>query len=365
MAMGTRELHALGQRLWLDYINRELLDNGTLVRYSKEFSITGLTSNPIMFDAAIAGTSAYDGEIRMWRNAGVSNEAIFKQIALADLRRAANLFRPLFDASDGMEGWVSMEISPLFANNTWGSVEAARQIQQLAHRPNLMVKIPGTPAGISAFETSIHAGIPVNVTLLFSLAQYKAAAEAYLRALERRLVAGLDLRVASVASIFISRWDVAAAPLVPSELQGQLGITMGRRIYAEYRELLASARWQRLADAGARPQRLLWASTGNTDPETSPTRYVDALVAPDTINTLPEKTLQAVAYNQKALPAMPEDKSLAVSCLQRFKAVGVDTDNLAQQLQLNGVEAFVKSWHSLQGRIAEKSATHAHAHSLG
>jgi len=362
--MGTRDLHALGQRLWLDNINRELLDNGALVRYTKDFSITGLTSNPSIFDAAIAGTSAYDGEIRMWHNAGVSNEAIFKQIALVDLRRAADLFRPLFDASDGLEGWVSMEISPLFANDTWGSVEAARQIQHLAHRPNLMIKIPGTPAGIGAIETSIHAGIPVNVTLLFSLAHYQAAAEAYLRALERRLVAGLHLQVASVASIFISRWDIAAAPLVPPELRGQLGISMARRVYAEYRELLASARWRRLAEAGARPQRLLWASTGNKDSDTSPTRYVDALAAADTINTLPEKTLLALACNQKSIAAMPEDKNLAEGCLQRFKVAGVEVDSLGQKLQLDGVEAFVKSWHSLLGRIAEKALMHSHAHSV-
>lgn len=362
--MGTRELHALGQRLWLDNINREQLDDGTLVRYVNEFSITGLTSNLIAFDAAIAGTSAYDREIRMWHNAGVSNEAILKQIALVDLRRAANLFRPSFDASDGLEGWVSMEISPLLANNARSCVVAAHQIQQLAHRPNLMVKIPGTPPGIKAFETSIRAGIPVNVTLLFSLAHYQAAAEAYLRALERRLATGLDLRVASVASIFISRWD-AAAPLVPPELQGQLGITMGRRIYAEYRELLASARWQRLVDAGARPQRLLWTSTGNRNPDTSPTRYVDALVAPDTITTLPEQALQAVANNQQAIPAMPEKKGVAVSCLQRFKAAGVDIDSLARQLQVNGVEASVNSWYSLQGRIAEKSGTRQPAYSAG
>lgn len=363
--MGTRELHALGQRLWVDNIHREMLDDGSLLRYSKELSVTGLTSNFIGFEAALAGTAAYDGEIRMWHNAGVSNEAILKQLALVDLRRASNLFLPLFDASDGLEGWVSLDISPLFANHTRGCVEAARQIHKLAHRPNLMVNIPGTPAGISAFEKSIQTGIPVNVTLLFSLTHYRAAAEAYLRALERRLATGLDLRVASVASICINWWDVAAGPLVSSELQGKLGITMGRLIYAEYRELLASARWQRLVDAGARPQRLLWASTGNRDPNTSPTRYVDALVAPDTINTLTEKTLQAVADNQKAIAAMPEDKGEAVSCLQRFEAAGVDTDSLARFLQLHGVDAFVKSWHSSQGRIAEKSGIHVHAQRMG
>ena len=356
--MSTRDLHSLGQRLWLDNINRDLLDSGTLERYAKEYSIAGLTSNPSIFDAAIAGTSAYDAEIRTGSAAGVSSEAIFYQIALADLGRAADLFRPLFDASDGLEGWVSMEISPLFANDAKGSSEAARQLHLLANRPNLLVKIPGTPAGINAIETSIHAGIPVNVTLLFSLSHYQATAGAYLRALERRLAAGLDLRVASVASIFISRWDVAAAELLPPELRGQLGITVGRRIYAAYRELLASARWRRLANAGARPQRLLWASTGNKDPDTSPTRYVDALVASETINTVPEKTLLALAQDKHVVTAMSEEGYQTDDCLGKFKLAGVNIDLLAQQLQHDGVEIFVKSWDSLLRRIAGKSAKH-------
>jgi transaldolase len=359
--MGTRELHAVGQRLWLDNIHRELLDDGSLVRYSKEFSITGLTSNSIVFDAAIARTAVYDSEIRMWHNGGISNDAILKQIVLSDLRRAANLFRPLFEASDGLEGWVSMDISPLLANDVRACVEAARQMHQLAHRPNLLAKIPGTPAGIKAFETSIYAGIPVNVTHLFSLSHYQAAAEAYVRALERRLATGLDLRIASIASIFISGWDAVAAPLVSPQLKNQLGITIGRRIYAEHCELLASARWQRLVEAGARPQRLLWASMGNNDKDSSHLRYVDALVARDTIIALPEKTLRAVANDQLALSSITEDSSATASCLQHFKAAGVDIDSIARQLQLQGVEECVKSWQSLLGRIAEKSGIHVRA----
>jgi transaldolase len=359
--MSTRELNALGQRLWLDTINRELLDSGALLRYASEYSITGLTSNPSIFDAAVASSSAYDAEIRMGSDAGLSSEAIFTQFALADLCRAADLFRPLFDTSDGLDGWVSMEVSPLLATNTQSSIEAARHLHQIENRPNLMVKIPGTPAGNHAIEASIHAGIPVNVTLLFSLAHYQATADAYLRALERRLLAGLSVRVASVASIFISRWDVASADLLPPELRGQLGITVGRRIYAAYRELLTSARWRRLASAGARPQRLLWASTGNKDPDTSPTRYVDALVAPDTINTVPEKTLLALARDRHVVTALSEEGYRTDDCLAKFRLAGVNIELLAQQLQHDGVEIFVKSWDSLLRRIAEKSAKHTDA----
>jgi len=356
--MITSELDRLGQRLWLDNINRELLNSGALLRYVSEYSITGLTSNPSIFDAAVASSSAYDAEIQTGSAAGFSSEAIFTQFALVDLCRAADIFRPLFDASDGLDGWVSMEVSPLLATDTQSSIAAARHLHQLAHRPNLMVKIPGTPAGNDAIEASIHAGIPVNVTLLFSLAHYQATAEAYLRALERRLLAGLSVRVASVASIFISRWDVASADLLPPELRGELGITVARRIHAAYRELLASARWRRLASAGARPQRLLWASTGNKDPDTSPTRYVDALVASDTINTVPEKTLLALAHDRHVVTAMTEEGYQTDDCLENFKLAGVNIDLLAQQLQHDGVETFVKSWDSLLHRIAGKSAKH-------
>jgi len=357
--MGIRQLHALGQRLWLDNISRELLDSGTLERYIRECSITGLTSNPSIFDAAIAGSTAYDPDIRMQTRAGVSGEDLIYRLALDDLRRAADLFRPLFDHSDGLDGWVSMEIAPQFADDAEGSIEATRLVHRLAERPNLLVKIPGTPAGSTAIEASIAAGIPVNVTLLFSKAHYLAAAEAYLRGLERRLQTRLDLRVDSVASIFISRWDVAAADLAPSALRGQLGTAMGGRIYAAYRELLASPRWRRLADAGARPQRLLWASTGNKDPDTSPTRYVEALAAPDTINTLPEKTLLALIDKRTGevppLTVMPEDGNAAERCLARFQEAGIDVDAFARQLQDAGVRSFKSSWQSLLDRIAGKA----------
>lgn len=351
----TRRLHELGQSLWLDNITRTLLDDGTLQRYIDEFSITGLTSNPSIFDGAIGG-GAYDACIREKARAGVSGEALFIELALEDLRRAADLFHPAFVASDGIDGWVSMEVSPLLAGDTAGSIEAARRIHRQADRPNLLVKIPGTPEGLPAIEASIFAGIPINVTLLFSREQYLAAAEAYLRGIERRLDAGLDPAVVSVASLFISRWDVAVHDQVPPALCNQLGIAIGQRTYRAYRELLASPRWRRLADAGARPQRLLWASTGTKDPEASDTLYVEALAAPDTIDTIPEKTLQAFAEHGAIEAALADDGGDAEAVLARFAQAGIDIDALALRLQHEGAEAFVKSWQQLLQRIADKSA---------
>ncbi len=351
----TRRLHELGQSLWLDNITRTLLDDGTLQRYIDQFSITGLTSNPSIFEGAIGG-GAYDGCIRDKARAGKAGEALFVELALEDLRRAADLFRPAFVASDGDDGWVSMEVSPLLAGDSAGSIEAARHIHRQADRPNLLVKIPGTPEGLPAIEASIFAGIPINVTLLFSPQQYLAAAEAYLRGIERRLDAGLDPRVGSVASLFISRWDVAVHDQVAPELRNQLGIAVGKRTYRAYRELLASPRWRKLADAGARPQRLLWASTGTKDPDASTTLYVEALAAPGTIDTMPEKTLHAFADHGVVNDGLADDGGDAEAVLARFASAGVDIDALASQLQREGAEAFVKSWQQLLQRIADKSA---------
>ncbi|HUH02958.1 MAG TPA: transaldolase [Kofleriaceae bacterium] len=358
----TRQLHDLGQSLWLDNITRELLDNGTLRRYVEDFSITGLTSNPSIFDSAIGGGDTYDACIREKAQAGKSGESLFIELALEDLRRAADLWRPVFDGSDHVDGWVSMEVSPLLAGDTQGSIDAARRIHRQADRPNLFVKIPGTPQGIPAIEAAIFAGVPINVTLLFSREQYLAAAEAYLRAIERRLEAGLDPRVGSVASLFISRWDVAVGGKVPAELHNQLGIAIAGRAYRAYRELLASERWHRLATAGARPQRLLWASTGTKDPDASDTLYVEALAAPDTIDTIPEKTLLAFAEHGAVEGTMAEDGGDAEAMLARFAQAGVDRDVLALQLQQEGASAFVKSWQQLLQRIADKSAALAGAH---
>ena len=357
----AQELHNLGQSLWLDNITREILDNGTLRRYINEFSVTGLTSNPTIFDEAIGNTAAYDQGIRDKAKAGKSGEALFMELALEDLRRAADLFRPVFDATDGVDGWVSMEVSPLLANDTAGSIAAAARIHGQAERPNLYVKIPGTPAGGPAIEESIFNGIPINVTLLFSREQYVAAAEAYLRGIERRIAAGRDPRVASVASLFVSRWDKAVADKVPPELRNRLGIAIGGRTYRAYRELLASSRWEKLAAAGARPQRLLWASTGTKDPEASDTLYVEALAAPDTIDTMPEKTLRAFAEHGELKSVMAEDGGDAEAVLAKFAKAGIDTDALALQLQRDGAQAFTKSWEELMTRIADKSDALAHA----
>jgi transaldolase len=352
----TRQLHDLGQSLWLDNITRTLLDDGTLARYIAEDSITGLTSNPSIFDAAIGDGAAYDADIRAKTLAGLSGEKLFIELALDDLRRAADLFRPTFDATDHVDGWVSMEVSPLLAADTAGSIAAARQIHDQAQRANLFVKIPGTPKGVPAIEEAIFAGIPINVTLLFSCAQYQAVAEAYLRGIERRLQAGLNPRVASVASLFVSRWDVAANKQLPSELHNRLGIAVAQQTYRAYRALIVSPRWQKLAAAGAPLQRLLWASTGSKDPATSDTLYVSALAAPDTIDTIPEKTLHAFAEHGQLHGVMATDGGEAEATLAQISKAGVDIDALATQLQHDGAASFVKSWGQLLQRIADKSS---------
>jgi transaldolase len=357
----THALHDLGQSLWLDNISRAILDDGTLRRYIDEFSITGLTSNPTIFDAAIGDTAAYDVGIRTEAAAGKSGETLFTELALEDLRRAADLFRPVHDATDGVDGWVSMEVSPLLAGDTAGTIAAARRVHGQADRPNLYVKIPGTAAGIPAIEQSIFDGVPINVTLLFSREQYLAAAEAYLRGLERRIAAGRDPRIASVASLFVSRWDKAAGADAPAQLRNRLGIAIAGRTYRAYRELLASPRWRKLAASGARPQRLLWASTGTKDPGAPDTLYVAALAAPDTIDTMPEKTLRALAALPRLDGVMAEDGGDAETVLAAFAAAGIDTQALAERLQREGTDAFVTSWNQLLGRIADKSRALAHA----
>ncbi|MGQ0620619.1 MAG: transaldolase [Panacagrimonas sp.] len=349
------KLRELGQSLWLDNITRAMLDDGSLLRLITDFLVTGLTSNPTIFDEALGNSDAYDKGIREKSDAGKSGEALFIELALEDLRRAANLFRPIFDVTVGIDGWVSMEVSPLLAQDTAGSIAAAAQIHRQADRPNLFVKIPGTPEGIPAIEESIFAGVPINVTLLFSREQYLAAAEAYLRGLERRIAAGLDPRIASVASLFVSRWDKAVRDQVPADLRNHLGIAIGQRTYRAYRDLLASPRWQKLAAAGARPQRLLWASTGTKDPRAPDTLYVESLAVPGTINTMPEKTLRAFAEHGSFKNATATDGGDAEAILARFALAGIDIDALALQLQRDGAQAFVKSWKAILERIAGKS----------
>ena len=357
----TQDLHDLGQSLWLDNITRDILDDGTLKRYIDTLSVTGLTSNPTIFDEAIGKTKVYDKAIQKKAESGLKDEALFLEIALEDLRRAADLFKPVHDRTQGLDGWVSMEVSPLLASDTKGTIEAAKLIHKQADRANLFVKIPGTPEGVPAIEEAIFAGIPVNVTLLFSREHYLAVAEAYMKGIERRLAAGLDPKISSVASVFISRWDRAVNDKVPKELVNKLGIAIAQRTYKAHLDLVASKRWKDLEAKGARKQRMLWASTGVKDPNASPTLYVEALAAPESIDTMPDKTLLAFAEKGKVQCLMPKDGGDAESVLKRFKDAGVDVDAVAKQLQTDAAASFVKSWQELMKRIAEKSAALANA----
>ena len=352
----TQLLHNLGQSLWLDNITRDLLTSGTLKSYIDDLSVTGLTSNPTIFDHAIKNSAAYDAAIRERATKGQSGEALFYELAMDDITRAADLFRPIYDRTDGVDGWVSLEVSPLLAHDTAKTLAAARELQGTAGRPNLFIKIPGTKEGLPAIEESIFAGLPINVTLLFSREQYLAAADAFLRGIERRIEAGLNPSVASVASLFISRWDAAVAGKVPAPLQNHLGIAMAKRTYKAYRELLASSRWQRAFNDGARPQRLLWASTGTKDPKASDVLYVKALAAPFTVNTMPEGTLKALADHGQLDTILPSDGGDAEWILAEFANVGIDADALAAQLQDEGAKSFVKSWEELMSVISSKSA---------
>jgi transaldolase len=350
----TRALAELGQSLWLDNITRPLLDRGTLARYIDDLDVTGLTSNPTIYDRAIGGTDAYDAEIAEAAHAGKSGEDTFFEVALSDLRRAADLFRPVHDRTHGVDGFVSLEVSPLLAYDAEATVAQAKRLHAQGDRPNLFIKIPGTPEGLPAVEEAIAAGVPVNVTLLFSPAQYLACAEAYTRGIERRVEAGLPAYVASVASLFISRWDPATAKQLPDDMQNQVGLAIGRQSYTEYVAFFASARWQRLLAAGASPQRLLFASTGTKDPSLPSTLYITGLAAPDTVNTMPEETLLATGASEETVTGLDAE---APDQLARFTAAGLDIDAIAGELQRKGAESFVGSWTSLLERIAAKVAT--------
>ena len=352
----TFALHQLGQSLWLDNITRTLLRSGTLAHYIADLSVTGLTSNPTIFEHAIGSGDSYDASIRVLDAAGFAGDDLFFELALEDLTQAADLFRPVHDASKGVDGWVSLEVSPLLADNAAHTIQAANRLSRQAERANLFIKIPGTPEGVRAIEEVIFDGVPVNVTLLFSREHYVAAAEAYMRGIERRLAAGRDPKVASVASIFVSRWDVAVKQEVSSPFHNRLGIAIAMRTYKAYCDLLASDRWKRLASAGAQPQRLLWASTGTKDAAAPDTLYVQALAAPGTINTLPEKTLLAFADHGKVERALPVDGGYAEAVIEEFRREGVDDDALAARLQREGVDSFATSWHALLNSIRDKCA---------
>jgi transaldolase len=354
MNAATR-LHDAGQSLWLDNITRALLTSGTLARYIADLAVTGLTSNPTIFDKALTGSADYDDQIRALVSQGVDGEDMFFELALDDLTKAASLFRPIWDSSGGVDGWVSLEVSPKLAHDTKSTVAEAKELHEDAATPNLFIKVPGTPEGIPAIEELIAAGVSVNVTLLFSREHYQAAAEAYLRGLQRRKEAGLDLDVTSVASVFISRWDAAVTDKLPDDLRGQLGVAIAKRTYKAYRQLLASEWWRQLAAAGAKPQRLLWASTGTKDPSLPDTYYIHELAADQTINTMPEKTLLAFGEHGEVGGLLPGDGGDAEDMLARIGKAGVDVDVLAAELQADGADAFVKSWDDLLGCIGAKA----------
>jgi transaldolase len=351
----TAQLKQLGQSLWLDNITREMLDSGQLQRYIDEFSISGLTSNPSIFDKAIK-SGAYDDEIRRKAAAAAEREMLFFELAIEDLRRAADLFAPIHHRTAGVDGWVSLEVSPLLAYDTARSVRAAADLQARAGRENVFIKIPGTKQGVAAIEEATFAGVPVNVTLLFSREQYLASADAYMRGIERRLEAGLDLNVRSVASVFISRWDAAVIGRVPDHLRGRLGLAVGLRTYQAYRRVMDSNRWQRLANAGAPAQRLLWASTSTKDPDSPDTMYIDGLRAPHTINTMPESTLRAFADHGQVGEPIAADGGDAEATLAQFESAGIDVDALAASLQSDGARSFVKAWEDLLSRIDDQVA---------
>ena len=352
----TRVFHDLGQSLWLDNITRSLLRTDELWRYIDELSVTGLTSNPTIFDHAIKNSTDYDEAIKRKLAQGKSGEKLFFELALEDLTEAADLFRPVYDQTCGVDGWVSLEVSPLLAHDTKSTIAEVKDLHARARRPNLFIKIPGTKEGLPAIEEAIFAGIPVNVTLLFSDDQYIAAAEAFMRGVERRIDSGLKPDVASVASIFVSRWDVAVTGKVPPTLNNQLGIAVAKRVYKAYLGLLTSPRWMRAYNAGARPQRLLWASTGTKDPKASDVLYVQALAAPFTVNTIPEATLKALADHGALGATMPIDGGDSDEILARFAAAGIDVQALADQLQDEGAKTFVKSWTDLMSVIMSKSS---------
>jgi transaldolase len=352
----TQLLYNMGQSIWLDNITRDLLDTGTLQRYIDELSVTGLTSNPTIFENAVKNSSAYDAPIRKMLASGKSGEDLFFDLALEDIIRAADLFRPIYNRTNGVDGWVSLEVSPLLAYDTRSTIRAAKDLFARAKRPNLFIKIPGTKEGLPAIEEAIAEGIPVNVTLLFSREQYLDAAAAFLRGIERRLNAGLNPNIGSVASVFVSRWDAAVKNHVPEELRNQLGIAIAMRTYKAARDLLTSPRWHRVYNAGARPQRPLWASTGTKDASTSEILYVKALAAPYTVNTMPEATLIALSKNDQLGSILPADGGNCEDVLAQFAKAGIDIDALANQLQEEGARSFVKSWNELMAVISSKSA---------
>ena len=351
----TKDLHDAGQSIWLDYITRDAVNDGTIEGYIRDLSLTGLTSNPTIFDQALAEGDAYDEQTAELLEQGKSGEDLFFELAIRDLQGSCDLFADVHRRTSGVDGWSSLEVSPLLAHDAKGTAAEAARLHEQAERDNLFIKIPGTTEGLEAIEETIYAGTPVNVTLLFDADQYVAQAEAYMRGIERRVAEGLDPNVGSVGSLFVSRWDVAVADEVGDELKNRLGIAAAIDAYVAYRQLLESDRWLRLANEGARPQRYLFASTGTKDPDLPKTTYVEAFAAPLSVDTMPEDTLLALEEEGSIGDVVPADGGDNAELLAEFEGAGVDLMALAAQLQDEGAEKFVKSWNSLLERIEEKS----------
>jgi transaldolase len=354
MNRNTKHLNEKGQSIWLDNITRKMIDDGTLKRYIDELSVTGLTSNPSIFDSAIAKTEYYDSSIAKDGSRDITDEELFFSLAVEDIQRAADLFMPLYKKTNGLDGFVSIEVSPLLAYDTENTIKAAKDIFQRVNRPNTFIKIPGTPEGLPAIEAAISEGIPVNVTLLFSAEQYLAASQAYLRGVEARIQRGVNPDVRSVASVFVSRWDKAVADKVPAKLNNRLGMAIMGDVFSAYQKFLASDRVRRIMNEGAFPQRLLWASTGTKDPDAPDTFYIDRLVSPFTVNTIPEATLLAFADHGKAGDIMKVNTAASEKELSMFSEAGIDYSALGSKLQKDGAEAFISSWKHLIESIREK-----------
>ena len=350
----------LGQSVWLDYLRRGMLRSGELQGLIDD-GLRGMTSNPTIFEHAIGGSSDYDDELLALAASPASDREVFERIAVEDVRQAADLFRPVYDASAGADGFVSLEVSASLARDTDGTIAEARRLWAAVDRPNLMIKVPGTKEGWPAVERLLTEGINVNITLLFSLEHYRQVAEAHLRALEARVRAGQPIaRLASVASFFVSRVDTEADRRIEAkggallDLRGKVAVANAQLAYAWFRELLAGARWTRLAEAGARPQRLLWASTGTKNPAYSDVLYVDSLIGPDTINTMPPATLRLFEDHGTVRATLSDDASEARDVMQRLAAGGVDLDDVTRVLEDDGIEKFAKSYDGLIGVIASK-----------
>lgn len=352
------ELSQLGQAVWLDFIRRSFISSGEL-QGLLDAGVRGITSNPTIFEKAIAGSNDYDSEMEQLVAEGRSVDEIYEALAINDIAQAADMLRPLYDSTGGTDGFVSLEVSPTLAHDTFGTIDDAKRLFATLHRPNIMIKIPGTPEGVPAITEVIAAGVNVNVTLLFSLEQYEAIANAYIAGLECRVAAGLEIKhIASVASFFVSRVDTAVDKLLDaqghSDMVGKAAIANAKLAYARFKELFSGPRWEKLAAKGAQLQRPLWASTGTKDVRFSDTLYVDTLIGPHTVNTMPPATIDAFMDHGTVKSTVEDDVEGARKYLEQLAELNIDMDAITDKLQIDGVDSFAKSFESLMQSVADK-----------